>query len=120
MRTILIAAALTFIASGAPAPAEDNPACAKFQEPLEYNACLARQGPRAGATLAVPEPAGACAARDARRSLDARLRGPTANQGQGSDGVHDQVALERRAQINDRSGIRAAASSKLFSKLFQI
>jgi len=59
MRTILIAAALVLASGGAPARAQDNPACAKFQEPLEYNACLAKLGPKAGATLAVPESAGA-------------------------------------------------------------
>ena len=59
MRPILIAAALILLSSGGPAGAEDNPACAKFENPLEYNACLAKQGPRAGATLAVPEPVGA-------------------------------------------------------------
>jgi hypothetical protein len=59
MRTILIAAALILGSSVAPAWADDNPACAKFENPLEYNACLARLGPRAGATLAVPESAGA-------------------------------------------------------------
>ena len=58
MRTLLIAAALVIISTGAPAQAEDNPACAKFENPLEYNACLAKLGPRAGPTLAVPEPAG--------------------------------------------------------------
>ncbi len=32
-----------------PARAEDNPACAKFQESLTYNACLAKLGPQAHA-----------------------------------------------------------------------
>ena|SRR5271155_3629745 len=62
MRTILIAAALILVSSVAPAWADDNPACAKFENPLEYNACLARLGPRAGATLAVPESPGAAPA----------------------------------------------------------
>jgi hypothetical protein len=62
MRPILIAAALILVSSVAPAWAEDNPACAKFEEPLAYNACLAKLGPKAGATLAVPEPAGAAPA----------------------------------------------------------
>ena len=57
MRTFLFAA-IVLVSSAAAAPAEDNPACAKFENPLEYNACLAKLGPRAGATLAVPEPAG--------------------------------------------------------------
>jgi hypothetical protein len=62
MRPFLIAAALILVSSVAPAWAEDNPACAKFEEPLAYNACLAKLGPKAGATLAVPEPAGAAPA----------------------------------------------------------
>jgi hypothetical protein len=56
MRAFLFAAALVFVSSGGPAEAEDNPTCAKFENPLEYNACLAKQGPRAGAALAAPEP----------------------------------------------------------------
>ncbi len=63
MRAILFAAALVLLCSAGPADAEDNPACAKFENPLEYNACLAKQGPKAGATLAVPEPAAAAPAR---------------------------------------------------------
>jgi hypothetical protein len=62
MRSILYAAALIFVASGGLADAEDNPACAKFESPLEYNDCLAKLGPRAGATLAVPEPSAAAPA----------------------------------------------------------
>src|SRR6516165_6953854 len=27
--------------------AQDDPACAQYQEPIAYNACLARRGPRA-------------------------------------------------------------------------
>jgi hypothetical protein len=42
----------------APARAEDNPACAKFQEPLAYNACLARFGPRAHGVRAIASPDG--------------------------------------------------------------
>jgi hypothetical protein len=62
MRTILIASAVALVSSGAPAWPQDNPACAKFEEPLAYNACLAKLGPRAGATLAAPESDGAAAA----------------------------------------------------------
>ena len=42
----------------APTLAQDNPACAKFDEPLAYNACLARQGPPAHGTRAIPMPEG--------------------------------------------------------------
>jgi hypothetical protein len=44
-RALLLLLVLVF----SPAAAEDNPACAKFQDPLAYNACLARQGPAARA-----------------------------------------------------------------------
>ena len=42
-------ALLTLCAAALPglARAEDNPACAKFEEPLAYNACLASHGPKA-------------------------------------------------------------------------
>jgi hypothetical protein len=58
MRATAWAAALALLGIGAPAQAQDNPACAKFEEPLAYNACLARLGPRAAATRGVPEPDG--------------------------------------------------------------
>ncbi len=34
-------------ASAGPAWAADDPACAKFEDPLAYNACLASHGPKA-------------------------------------------------------------------------
>ncbi|MGA2044608.1 MAG: hypothetical protein ABSG83_14705 [Roseiarcus sp.] len=37
----------------APAGAQNYPACAKIEDPLAYNACLARQGPPAHATRAI-------------------------------------------------------------------
>jgi hypothetical protein len=33
----------------------DDPACAKYQEPLAYNACLASHGPKATAIGASPD-----------------------------------------------------------------
>ncbi len=53
-RTLMVAIGLGAILVGAPA---DNPACAKYQEPLAYNACLARLGPHAPASKAVAAPA---------------------------------------------------------------
>ncbi len=47
MRVALMLLALFAVASRRPARAEDNAACAKYQEPLAYNACLASHGPRA-------------------------------------------------------------------------
>ena len=52
MRTAL---ALMAILAGVPAAAEE---CAKFDEPLAYNACLARQGPAARAVHVGAAPAG--------------------------------------------------------------
>ncbi len=41
---LLSVIALTFAGH---ARAQDNPACAQYQEPMAYNACLARHGPKA-------------------------------------------------------------------------
>ncbi len=42
-----IVLALAAFASAGPAQAVDDPACAQYQEPMTYNACLARHGPKA-------------------------------------------------------------------------
>ena len=57
MRVTLMALALTIAAlphgafaqadPGQADPAQADPACAKYQEPLAYNACLAIHGPKA-------------------------------------------------------------------------
>jgi len=51
-RALLLLGVLAF----SPATAQENPVCAKFEDPLAYNACLARQGPAARAvpTRAAP------------------------------------------------------------------
>jgi hypothetical protein len=36
---------------------QDDPACAKYQEPLAYNACLASHGPKANSIGAEPHSA---------------------------------------------------------------
>ena len=46
-RAATIVLALAALASGGRARAEDDPACAQYQEPMAYNACLARHGPKA-------------------------------------------------------------------------
>jgi hypothetical protein len=57
MRHALIRAiGIGALIASAPALAVDNPACAKFDDPLAYNACLARFGPRAPETHGVPAP----------------------------------------------------------------
>jgi hypothetical protein len=60
----ILAAALAVALSSA-VRAEDDPACAKFEDPMAYNACLASHGPRAGAVVAVPDGGGAASHREA-------------------------------------------------------
>ncbi len=48
---------LSLLAWTGSAVAQDNPACAKYESPLAYNACLAKLGPKAGATRAEAAPA---------------------------------------------------------------
>lgn len=40
-------AALVLLGLSGAARAQDNPACAKFADPLAYNSCLAKLGPKA-------------------------------------------------------------------------
>lgn len=42
-----IALSLAALAWTASARASDDPACAQYREPMAYNACLARHGPKA-------------------------------------------------------------------------
>jgi hypothetical protein len=42
-----IALSLAAVAWTASARAQDDPACAQYREPMAYNACLARHGPKA-------------------------------------------------------------------------
>jgi hypothetical protein len=46
-RAATIVLALATLASAGRARAEDDSACAQYQEPMAYNACLARHGPKA-------------------------------------------------------------------------
>jgi hypothetical protein len=46
-RAAAIALCLAALASAGRARAEDDPSCAQYQEPMAYNACLARHGPKA-------------------------------------------------------------------------
>ena len=63
MRT---ASLILLLLAAQPAAAEDNPACARYQEPLAYNACLARQGPAARAVHLGGVPPSAAHTSDAR------------------------------------------------------
>ena len=45
----VIALGFAALAWAGSARAQDNPACAQYREPMAYNDCLARHGPKAGA-----------------------------------------------------------------------
>ncbi len=63
MRKALVAALAVGAAfSCADARAQDNPRCAKFEQPLAYNACLARLGPPAHGVHALANPEGGATA----------------------------------------------------------
>ena len=58
-RAAAIALCLAALAPSGRALAEDDPSCAQYQEPMAYNACLARHGPKAnaaGAHSGAPQP----------------------------------------------------------------
>jgi len=57
MRAALMLFALAAVALLGAARAQDDPACAKYQEPLAYNACLASRGPKATDIATSPRPA---------------------------------------------------------------
>jgi hypothetical protein len=46
-RVVAIVVVFAAVASVGRARAENDPACAQYQEPMAYNACLARHGPKA-------------------------------------------------------------------------
>ena len=70
--TAITTLALSLIA--APAVAQAPSACMKFEEPLAYNACLARQGPKAAATRSGREPRGAPREAGVQRGPHGRMR----------------------------------------------
>jgi hypothetical protein len=58
-RVAAFALCLAVVAPFGRALAEDDPSCAQYREPMAYNACLARHGPKAGAAGAhsgAPQP----------------------------------------------------------------
>jgi len=73
--------------------AEDYAACAKIENPLAYNACLARQGPPVHGTRAIAPPADADRPYAARTSTGAAHQRP-GSMTQVSHGRHGRMVLE--------------------------
>ena len=57
--------------------AEDDPACAQYHEPMAYNACLARHGPKANGVGTFPGSSDQPAARKAAARFRAGRQGPS-------------------------------------------
>lgn len=100
-----IALSLAALAWTASARAADDPACAQYREPMAYNACLARHGPKAngvGQLHGGPQPGRASPNRVWRHSRGA----PSARFGaapstrfydtQGSQRIHGRAHMEFR------------------------
>jgi hypothetical protein len=84
---------VALVASPRAVLAEDDPACAKYQDPLAYNACLASRGPRANTAPRADA--------DAQTgSVRARpTKGPAANRGwRGETRRHGRVRMEFRLE----------------------
>jgi hypothetical protein len=89
-----IALLLAALAWAASARAEDDPACAQYREPMAYNACLARHGPKAN----VGTHSGQFGPRGAARGWagdGGRTRAPAAfRRWRGAQPVHGRMHME--------------------------
>jgi hypothetical protein len=104
-----LALCLAALAWAGSARAEDDPRCAQYREPMAYNACLARQGPKAngvGQLHGGPRPGRAAPNRvwygHSRGAPGTRLYGtqdaPSTRfyDTQGSQRIHGRVHMEFR------------------------
>jgi hypothetical protein len=88
---------LGFLASGACAQAQDDPACAQYREPMAYNLCLARHGPKGNAVGTLHGGAHAGLAPDRTWYGGTGGRARTARV-YGQKGAHGRVHMEFRVQ----------------------
>jgi hypothetical protein len=114
-RVVFVVAALTGaggISSGLVAPAWANEACAKIQNPFQYNECLARQAP--GRAARGGRRAGGTGGADPESSVPARRRNAAAPQVQETPGISIRRSSGRRvsATIDPWSGSRNVAPQK--------
>ena len=90
-----IALCLAALSWAGRAQAQDDPACAKYHEPMAYNLCLAQHGPKAngvGKLHGGPQPANAAQGRiwyGHGRAPTARFTSP-----QSAQRVHGRVHME--------------------------
>ena len=96
-RAATLALCLATLMSAGRARAEDDPSCAQYQEPMAYNACLARHGPKAGD---VGAHSGGAQPTRARQERAHDGEGPPASFGRWprAQRVHGRVHMEFRVQ----------------------
>ena len=89
--------------AGAPARADDYAACAKFDNPLAYNQCLAAQGPVAhGTRVSAPPPEGE----------DGPPRGAWAAHGRGGQSVQASRGRNGRMVLEFSIGAASAGAHR--------
>jgi hypothetical protein len=84
---------LAALAAAGPALAQDDRSCAQYQEPMAYNACLARHGPKAGEV-------GAHSGGGQNPAYGGEARAPATGFGRWphAERVHGRVHMEFRVQ----------------------
>ena len=97
-RPAAIALCLAALASTGRAGAEDDPSCAQYQDPMAYNACLARHGPKANEVG--PHPGGAQPERGGQyRRYEGEAQAPASfRRWPHAQRVHGRVHMEFRVQ----------------------
>jgi hypothetical protein len=90
---VSIALLLTALAWAGNARAEDDPACAQYREPMAYNACLARHGPKANGVGQFRAGGG-----EQGRDGETQTRAPAFHRWRGAQRVHGRMHMEFRVQ----------------------
>jgi hypothetical protein len=94
-----IALSLAALAWAGSARAEDDPACAQYHEPMAYNACLARHGPKANGVGKLSRQSRLGGVAQDRASGETQSRATRAFQRwQGVQRVHGRMHMEFRVQ----------------------
>jgi hypothetical protein len=95
LRALILAFVLAALGSSGRASAEDDPACAQYKEPMAYNACLARHGPKANDIGRYSRRTGADhSARDPAQDVEFGMRPKTGRHWQGAQRAHGRVHME--------------------------
>jgi hypothetical protein len=91
-----IALSLAALAWTGSAEAQDNPACAKYSEPMAYNLCLAQHGPKANSIgkLRGPLPSQAGQDRVGYRHMRGHAPAARSYSPQGARRIHGRMHME--------------------------